>query len=61
MELILDPEEYDQFVPQDGYFNLLTSNDDFGNLDGCKQIQEDGSLANATCGPKLVNYICKSG
>ena len=60
--IVQNPDEYDIFEPQNGYFNLLTSNLNFGIYTDCKLIREHGNLVNCSCNPEtLVNYICESG
>ena len=58
---ILAPDKYDQFVPQDGYFNLLTSNENLTIPTKCHQLSNSGELVQADCGTKVIYYICKIG
>ena len=57
-----DPAKYNRFVPQNGYFNLLTSNKCLPKNPKCKELQDDGSLNDdGNCRNSKVNYVCKSG
>ena len=58
---ILAPDNYNQLVPQDGYFNLLTSNENLTIATMCHQLSSNGELVQADCGTKLIHYICKIG
>ena len=57
---IQDPDQYDSFIAQDGYFNLITSGDTLPSTRLFKLVRENGTLeASSLC--QTCNYICKSG
>ena len=58
---ILAPDEYNQFVPQDGYFNLLTSNENLITPTMCHQLSSSAELVQADRGGNIIHYICKIG
>ena len=57
----LAPDKYDQFVPQDGYFNLLTSNENLTIPTMCHKLSSNGELVQADCGDNGIAYLCKIG
>ena len=58
---ILARDMYNQFVPQDGYFNLLTSNENLTIPTMCHQLSSNGELVQADCGGNKIAYLCKIG
>ena len=58
---ILAPDKYNQFVPQDGYFNLLTSNENLMTPTKCYNLSSNGELVQINCGQNRIHYICKIG
>ncbi|KAI6655968.1 Lymphocyte antigen 75 [Oopsacas minuta] len=63
--VIQNPELYDRFVPQVGYFNLYTTRLDpnYPSDRDCRIIDSNGEMqvtASANCNG-LVNYICLTG
>ena len=61
---IVYPNEFIKFAPQEGYFNLFTSNDgsNYTENPDCVRISPNGFLSDSiTCPPGDVNYICKIG
>ena len=62
--VVVCPDEFSTFTPQDGHFNLLTSNDgsNYTENPDCVRIYSDGLLsASATCPLPYIRYICKRG
>ena len=50
-----------QFVPRDGYFNLLTSNENLTIPTMCHRLSSSGELVQADCGDNKISYLCKIG
>ena len=57
----LNPNQYDQFVPQDGYFNLLTSDDNLTTPAGCQRLSKNNEYEEIDCDDSTVNFLCKIG
>ena len=51
--------EYNLFTPQDGYFNVLTSNENITSPVMCQHVR-NGELTETNC-LFYVNFICKIG
>ena len=51
--------EYNQFTSQDGYFNLLTSNENITSPVMCQHVS-NGELMETDCIDN-INFICKIG
>ena len=51
--------EYNLFTPQDGYFNLLTSNENITSPVMCQHVS-NGELTETDCSYN-INFICKIG
>ena len=62
--IIVYPDEYSRFTPQDGYFNLYTSIDgsNYTESPSCVRVYSDGSLSDSVgCPFTDVDYICRRG
>ena len=61
---IVDPEEYSEFTPQDGFFNLYTTYEqtNYPNNPDCVSIDSMGMLSGSSnCPSDDHEYICKRG
>ena len=52
--------QYNLFRPQDGYFNVLTSNENITSLVMCQRVS-NGELTEISCRNNKINFICKIG
>ena len=60
---IVNPEEYSEFTPQNGYFNLYTTcrQTNYPDSPKCVKINSAGMMSSSGCSQTDRNYICKRG
>ena len=59
----LDPNQYDQLIRQEDFFNLLPLNNSVTTSVNCLTVSNKSEIEDTDCGSTAdnINYICKSG